>query len=79
MGNLEHLNELKMTLIVSLDCNIGREIENKRKKLAEIDQFFQSCQIHFYFYVVHIKMKSNFVKMIVKIKKKSILHNDRSQ
>ena len=35
MGNLEHLNELKMTLIVSLDCNIGREIENKRKKLAD--------------------------------------------
>ena len=40
MGNLEHLNELKMTLIVSLDCNIGREIENKRKKLAEVDQYF---------------------------------------
>ena len=40
MGNLEHLKELKMTLTVSLDCNIGREIENKRKKLAEVDQYF---------------------------------------
>ena len=47
MGNLEHLNELKMTLIVSLDCNIGREIENKRKKLAEIDQFFNLAKFIF--------------------------------